>query len=223
MKRFFVCLVLGLSLAGLTGCGSTKAFRIEAEKQSAVIANLNNTIDELNFRLQELTRAKRELLKAKLKLESELKKELSSRKLKVKMQNEGLVITVSNKILFDPGQALIKPQAKDSLNKIARVLNNSCPNKLIRIEGHSDNRPIRYSVKYPSNWELSTARATGVLRYLIKQNVFPQRLSAVGYAEYRPIDTNDTPQGRANNRRVEIVISTKNLPHFSEIQEVEEK
>ena len=76
----------------------------------------------------------------------------------------------------------------------------------MRVEGHTDNLPIN-TPRFPSNWELSTARATSVIRYLIEEeNLDPERLSAAGYGEYRPIDANDTPEGRARNRRVDLVI-----------------
>lgn len=213
MKRVAFCLLI-LSLLSLTGCGTSEALRRKVNKQSTVITNLNTAIEQLNFQLEELGKAKKELFQTKIELEHKLKKELSQGDLKVQLQERGLIIIVSNNILFDPGQVFIKPQAKESLNKIAKIINESCSDKLISVEGHTDNRPIRYSAKYPSNWELSASRATGVVRYLIKQGVFPQRLSAMGYGEYHPIDTNDTPQGRANNRRVEIVISLQSLPSF---------
>ncbi|OQX54549.1 MAG: hypothetical protein B5M48_00345 [Candidatus Omnitrophica bacterium 4484_213] len=206
-----------------TGCATSKALRSQVEEQSRVIANLNTTIEQLNFQLEELCKPKEALLETKIELEHKLKKELSQRDLKVYLQERGLIIIVSNKILFDPGQVLIKPQAKEGLNKIAEIINKTCPNNLISVEGYTDNKPIKYSTKYPSNWELSACRATEVVRYLIKQGVSPERLSAVGYGEYRPIDTNDTPQGRANNRRVEIVISPKTLPSFVEPKKEEEK
>ena len=158
----------------------------------------------------------------KLALEQKLKKELSEKSLEVQIQERGVVITVSNKILFDPGQAFIKSRAKESLNKIAKVIKEICPNNLIRVEGHTDNKPIRYSRRYPSNWELSADRAVQVVRYLIKQGISPYQLSAVGYGEYHPIASNDTTYGRAKNRRVEIVI-TPQIISAGENLEREEK
>ena len=124
-------------------------------------------------------------------------------------QNRGLVIHISESAFFDAGKADLKPKARKALDLISVQL-SKIPNH-IRVEGHTDNIPIN-TLKYPSNWELSTARAAICLRYLIDYlNFPPDRISAVGYAEYRPITTNDTPEGRAKNRRVDMVILDKEL------------
>lgn len=115
----------------------------------------------------------------------------------------GLVMTVADTVLFDLGVAEISPEAFPLLSKIASVISKtSFP---IRIEGHTDNLPI-HTEEFPSNWELSTARAVNVLRYFVeKEKIPPERLSAVGYGEFRPLFPNDTPEHRARNRRVEII------------------
>jgi chemotaxis protein MotB len=116
----------------------------------------------------------------------------------------GLIISLGEGGVFDSGSDEIKPKGRELLDKIAASL-GSVGNH-IRVEGHTDNVPIRNS-RFPSNWELSTARATGVLSYLIDKFGFrPELLSAAGYAEYRPVASNDTMEGRACNRRVDIVI-----------------
>ncbi|SHJ05803.1 OmpA family protein [Lutispora thermophila] len=120
------------------------------------------------------------------------------------LNERGLLIRMLDATLFDSGKAEIKDEAKYIIEKISDVIKESGKN--IRIEGHTDNVPI-HTYRYPSNWELSTARAVNVLRYLVEvKNVEPWRLSAVGYGEYHPIDTNSTPEGRQNNRRVDILI-----------------
>ena len=107
-------------------------------------------------------------------------------------------------MLFDTGSAIIKPQAKATLDKISLSLAKF--QNPVLIEGHTDSMPIR-SEKYPSNWELSTARATNIIKYLTEVRKFPPgRLSAVGYGEYMPVEENTTPQGRAKNRRVDIIV-----------------
>lgn len=116
----------------------------------------------------------------------------------------GLTISLADTILFDTGSAEIKDQADPTLEKIATIL-KEIPNS-IRVEGHTDDKPIK-TAKYPSNWELSTARATSLLKKFVdKYNVSPAKISAAGYGEYRPKDTNTTPEGRQKNRRVDIVI-----------------
>jgi chemotaxis protein MotB len=120
------------------------------------------------------------------------------------LEERGLVIRFSDSVLFDLGRAEIKPLGRETLERISQSL-LAIPNQ-VRIEGHTDNIPIR-TAAFPSNWELSTARATNVVRYMIEQLAYdPKRLSAAGYGEYRPIATNDTPAGRQFNRRVDVVV-----------------
>jgi chemotaxis protein MotB len=105
---------------------------------------------------------------------------------------------------FDPGSAVMPPSALAVIDRIASTLQPL--GQAIRVEGHTDNTPI-HTAQFPSNWELSTARATFLLQYLISNAKVPaQRLSAVGYGEYRPVVSNDTPAGRASNRRVDLVV-----------------
>lgn len=121
--------------------------------------------------------------------------------------DKGVIIRVSNKILFDEGSATIKPEAEKTLNEIIKVL-TKIDNPVI-IEGHTDSTPIK-NVKYPSNWELSTARATDIISYIVRKgSVSPKRLSAVGYGEYMPIANNTTISGRILNRRVDIIVLEK--------------
>ncbi len=124
------------------------------------------------------------------------------------LEKRGLVITFLDEILFDSGKAKIKPQAFPSLDKVAAIITEKAADLNVGVEGHTDNEPIKYS-GWKSNWELSTARATSVLHYLIDQGVSPARLVAIGYGEFRPVVSNDTQEGRFKNRRVEIVILPK--------------
>ena len=121
------------------------------------------------------------------------------------LQPRGLVITVvTDQVLFGSGQADLQPEGLSILDLVAVAL-STIPND-IAIEGHTDSRPIS-NARYRSNWELSTARATSVLQFLLETGLLdPARLSAAGYADTRPIDTNDTELGAARNRRVEIVV-----------------
>jgi chemotaxis protein MotB len=115
-----------------------------------------------------------------------------------------LVISLKEFGFFDSGSPRIKPEALPALDRIASIL--AVRTYRLRIEGHTDNVPIHTS-QMASNWELSTARATELIRVLIIDHGFaPDRLSAAGYAQYRPVASNLTAQGRAQNRRVDIVI-----------------
>jgi len=122
----------------------------------------------------------------------------------IKRDTRGVIISVADKYFFESGSADLKEDSKRVLDKIAVAL-LKYPN-MIRIEGHTDNVPI-HNEKFPSNWELSAARAINVAKYFINNhNIQPERISTVGYSEYRPIASNNTPEGRAKNRRVDIVI-----------------
>lgn len=124
--------------------------------------------------------------------------------IKVLKTNKGIVIRLNDTMLFDPGSDIIKAEAIATLEKIADSV-AKFQNPIV-IEGHTDSMPIMTS-RFPSNWELSTARATNIIKYLIQQKKLPpSRLSAVGYGEYMPIEDNNTPQGRAKNRRVDIIV-----------------
>ncbi len=132
----------------------------------------------------------------------------------------GLVLGFKDSVLFELGKADLTPEALGILAEISHFL-SQWPNH-VRIEGHADNLPIN-NERFPSNWELSTARATTVLRYLRGETGFdPERISAVGYGEYRPVAPNDTPEGRQQNRRVDIVILRQSLweAHGLDIEEL---
>jgi len=122
----------------------------------------------------------------------------------VKEDGRGIVINLSDKVLFESGKADLSPTAKAMLDDIAGILFSS--SKSIKVEGHTDNIPIN-NERYPSNWQLSTDRATSVIMYwLSKYPADAGRLSAAGYGQYRPVASNATPSGRAKNRRVEIIV-----------------
>jgi chemotaxis protein MotB len=125
-------------------------------------------------------------------------------KIEVTYNERGIVISIfPDQILFDSGSARLKPGFMAILNELAPQLAR-LPNS-IEVDGHTDNIPIS-TAAFPSNWELSAARAGAVIRYLATRGLKPERLSAAGYAETRPIDTNDTREGRARNRRVELIV-----------------
>jgi len=124
------------------------------------------------------------------------------------MEERGLVVTFLDEILFDSGKAKIKEGGFASLDKVCGVIVAKASDLDVGVEGHTDNEPIKYS-RWQSNWELSTARANSVVHYLVEKGVDPARLAAIGYGEHRPVASNDTPESRRKNRRVEIVILPK--------------
>lgn len=124
-------------------------------------------------------------------------------KTKMRQSRDGLVISLSEAGFFAPGEAAVTSEADSVIDTLASSLQNT--GERIRIEGHTDSTPIS-NARYPSNWELSTARSSSVLSRLIDRGISPERLSAAGYGGFQPIADNTTPEGRAQNRRVDVVI-----------------
>jgi chemotaxis protein MotB len=159
--------------------------------------------------IERIERARR--LKQEKDLTERMKKFVKDKNLKkfveVNMDEERIKIVMQNPILFDVGKAELKPSALRVLDEVATLIKYTTHD--VVVEGHTDNVPIS-TPQYPSNWELSAARAFSVINYFIKEkNIAPTRLSACGYGEYRPVAPNDTPENRALNRRIEISILRK--------------
>lgn len=209
---------------------TTTQAELAAKKNKITL--LEDTIDEVQDRATNLTAAKaqaeaeaRELISEKQRRQEELKrKEEEFRELRAELQKEidaqeitittlkgQLTVNLMDKILFASGKAEIKTDGKRVLDKIAKTFLNRFPDREIRVEGHTDNVPFRGSVL--NNWDLSTQRAISAVRYLqTRAGVDPARLAAVGYAYYRPIDTNKTSKGRSRNRRIEIIVMPPKQP-----------
>lgn len=127
-------------------------------------------------------------------------------KMQVIQTERGIVVRVmTDKMLFASGDASLRPEELGLLNTLAAVLQKTVPDNPVRVEGHTDNLPI-HTAQFPSNWELSTMRATTVLRYFESRGISSKRLEAAGYADQRPISPNDTDEERGHNRRVDVVI-----------------
>jgi len=160
--------------------------------------------------INRLTRTQEELSKS-------LQDEISKGNITIQQVRDRLTINMVDRVLFDSGQAQVKPAGVKVLKPVSDVL-NKISDKQIRIEGHTDNVPISSKLqdRFKTNWELSTARATTVVRYLIDQGgVDRQHLSAVGYADTHPLASNDSEEGRSSNRRIEIVLYPKDLKHIA--------
>jgi chemotaxis protein MotB len=140
------------------------------------------------------------------KLEIDLSPELQHHIVSLRQTPEGLVLSLHEVGFFDSGSAALHASSMDTFDRIGSVIASVGSN--LRIEGHTDNVPI-HTVHFLSNWELSTARATEIIRiFITRENIGPERLSAAGYAEYHPVADNSTEDGRRLNRRVDIVIIT---------------
>jgi chemotaxis protein MotB len=140
-------------------------------------------------------------------LEKLLAPEISRQEVTLRYEPDGLVVSLSELGFFDSGSAEMKPKSRESFRRIAALL--ASRGYRLRIEGHTDNVPI-HNAQFESNWELSTARATALVRSLILTYGYaPDRLSAAGYGEFHPITRNDIAAGRALNRRVDVIILTR--------------
>jgi chemotaxis protein MotB len=178
---------------------------IENAKRNTELGRVSSPpLDTLSATSQEAN-----LTTLQAELQQALRREIASRAVALHRESEGLVISLREFGFFDSGSATMRTSAVPALDRIASILAvRTCR---LRIEGHSDNIPI-HTLQMASNWELSTTRATELVRLLIIRYRFsPDRLSAAGYAEYHPIASNDTPQGRAQNRRVDIVILSEHI------------
>ena len=144
-------------------------------------------------------------------LAAKLASMVQSGKLKVKVRNGKMVIELANNILFDAGKTELKEDGQAALTELAAVL-QTIKDRSFLVTGHTDNVPVKAS-KFKSNWELSTARAVTVVQYLQGGGVKPDKLAAAGYGEYDPVASNDTDDGKALNRRIEIVL----MPNIDEL------
>ncbi|MDH5775011.1 MAG: OmpA family protein, partial [Nitrospirota bacterium] len=163
--------------------------RAAREAQEAQLARVKGEVQTVGREIDRITKA----------LEEKFGKSLM-----VTQHQDRLVLTMLGQVLFDSGEAHLTPLGLDIMKQVGQVL-ATLPNKNIQVEGHTDNNPIygRLKQQYPTNWELSTARATTVLRFLIEQTgMDPQEFAATGYADTRPAVPNDSEEGQAQNRRV---------------------
>jgi chemotaxis protein MotB len=144
-------------------------------------------------------------------IESSIKSMQADNHIHATYSHEGITITLKDRVVFSSGSDRLHPGSYPILEQIAQIIHQI--RNPVRVEGHTDNLPIQ-TPRYPSNWELSTARSVTVVKYLIdRQGIAPDRLSAVGYGDSRPVQPNDSPRHRAENRRVDIVILTENGGH----------
>jgi chemotaxis protein MotB len=148
---------------------------------------------------------KRMAIQAAQKVRSAIEREKLEDAIKVSVTESGIAIKIADPIGFESGSADLQPRLYGVLRDVALVINEA-PTSLIRVEGHTDNVPIR-TARFPSNWDLSAARALSVVKFMAQNGgVDPARLSAIGYGEYRPLVPNTTAEGRRTNRRIEIYI-----------------
>jgi chemotaxis protein MotB len=184
--------------------------RLRLKAEEAEKARLEQEREAKEEEIRRLTRTQEELTKS-------LQDEIAKGNITIQQVRDRLTINMVDRVLFDSGQAQVKPAGMKVLKQVAEIL-NKVTDKQIRIEGHTDNVPISTKLqdRFKTNWELSTARATTVVRFLIDQGgIDRQYLAAVGYADTHPIASNDSEEGRASNRRIEIVLYPRDLKEIA--------
>lgn len=195
--------------------------RVRAEEMnlSAKQADLRaaqRRLEEQQALIQQLVRSKVLLEKAKAELEKRsgeyeqlaqaLREEIAAGQVELSELRGRMTLRLKDQILFASGSAAINREGRAALDRVASAL-RGIRGRTLRVEGYTDNVPVGPSGPYPSNWELSTARAVAVVRYLQERGVDPTLLAAAGYGEFHPVAPNDTPEGRSQNRRIEIVLA----------------
>ena len=193
------------------------------EQQSADLSKQKNELEQQMAEIQQqvatLEQQKAAMLASSQQQQQQydalvknLSKEVEKGQLQVKQYQNMLSVDLAEQIFFDSGQATLKAGGKEVLKKVGEAL-KGYENKIIRVVGHTDNVPIAKALQstFPTNWELSVARATTVVRFLQDVGIPPERMVAAGRGEYDPVDTNLTSQGRQNNRRIEILLIDKSL------------
>jgi chemotaxis protein MotB len=176
--------------------------------------SLNDALAKTRAKLEELSRlqAAAEARAAQFReLSAKLKRLVDAGQLEVVSRNGRLLIQLPNDVLFDSGKTDIKPAGRGAIGEVAAVLRTLADRKF-QVLGHTDNVAIQ-SARFPSNWELSTARAVEVVRLLIAGGMNPKNLTAAGQGEFDPVAANDAPEGRAKNRRIEIAL----VPNLDEL------
>jgi len=177
-------------------------------KANAEASLLRDKLSADEQRLQDLEKEKEAVVQNHQSLEDEMRAALESKDVTISQLQGKLTVNILDRILFDSGEADLKPDGAGVLRKVAAILGQHT-NLQIHVIGHTDNVPIRPGARsrFASNWELSTARATAAVRFMVeKAGVDPRRLGAVGYGEFRPVADNGTAEGRAKNRRIAITI-----------------
>ncbi len=181
---------------------------------SSSVADMKKAMDELSKRKAEADRRIAEFKS----LVDRFKVLIDAGKLRVKIVDGRMVVELATDILFGSGSANLSKDGKLAIEEVAAVL-KEIPGRAYQVEGHTDDVPIR-TAQYPSNWELAAARSVNVVKAMVDGGMPASRVSAASFAENKPVKANDSPEGKASNRRIEIVIvpDLSSLPGFDELQ-----
>ncbi len=188
-----------LEQAKSTALSEVERQRLEAERQRLLASQLAQQKQELEKKSSEYEA-----------LSKSLSTEIQAGRIQISELQGKMTVRLAEKVLFPSGSATLAKDGKATLEKVADAFKD-LKDRIVRVEGHTDNVPIK-SAKFPSNWELSAARAIAVVRFLQDHGVDPTKLAAAGYGEFQPIAANDTPEGRSQNRRIEISLASSVAP-----------
>jgi len=214
-----VALLIAALLLWATAVGKLRGLESLQSKLDEANAGLASALDQsqkdkdqiaaLQTQVADLEKEKADAAQMAKGLEDEMRSDLESKDVTISNLQGKLTVSILDRVMFDSGEAVLKPDGEFVMRKIAALLVGH-PELKIHVVGHTDNVPIRS--RFPSNWELSTARALAAVHFLTeKAGVDPRRMGAVGYGEYRPIADNATAEGRAKNRRIAIIILPNEL------------
>lgn len=218
-----LCVAALIGMLGLSSCHQSEQLKLTqaqladskaaAAKSATEAAELKDKLAEAETRTEELKKEKDSAAHTHKTLEDEMRAALESKDVAISQLQGKLTVNILDRVLFDSGEAELKPDGAAVLKKVAAILVEH-PNLKVHVIGHTDNVPIKASARsrFASNWELSTARATAAVRFLTESGgVDPRRLGAVGYGEFRPVADNATAEGRSRNRRIAITILSEEL------------
>ena len=197
------------------------AMKAEKDKLEKQLSGLNDELSRLaserseQARLAEQAKKRMETLRSML---SKFRALIDSGKLKIKIVNNKMLVEMASAILFPSGRAKLSKEGKEALTQVASIL-ATIPDRSFQVAGHTDNVPIRNN-RFKSNWDLSAARAVSVVRHLVDNGVALENISGAGYGETQPAASNDDEEGRAQNRRIEIVLQPNldELPDLSSLE-----
>jgi chemotaxis protein MotB len=213
-SRIWLAAAMGLVLNGCVSIATheeqMRRCRMVGERATSAEARAAELEEQLAAKTKEgedLQRSIAEMKATQDELSEKLKGDISSGEVAVEASEGNLTITLGDKVLFRSGEWELQPRGQKVLAEVAKVLKKTT-DKQVQVEGHTDNIPISGSLKqrFPSNWDLSSARAAAVVRYLEKNGVDPKVLALAAYGDHRPVGDNRTVDGRRQNRRVEITL-----------------
>jgi len=201
--------------------GDTAALRSEKAELLKDKTRLKASVEEVTAALNDLAqrKAQAEARVASYKdMLARFQTLIDAGRLQVKIVDGRMIVVLATDVLFDSGKADLSDAGKAAIAEVGAVL-AQMSDRSFQVEGHTDNVPIK-TAQYPSNWELGSARAVTVVRSLVEAGVDPSHVSAASYSEYRPVSANDSKEGKAANRRIEIVVvpDLSQLPGFEELQ-----